>query len=73
MAREKEADEQWAEKAEKINEGKQQSLVSLLEERGLIQSIVGLVLSVQNETSTPKQGADELQGARCSGPPNDTA
>jgi tyrosyl-tRNA synthetase len=35
------AEAQWAERAKEIQKGERQSFVSLLEERGLIQSIVG--------------------------------
>jgi hypothetical protein len=39
----KEAEEEWARFAEEIKQGKRKSFVELLEERGLLHQVVGLV------------------------------
>ena len=44
-----EAEMKWQENANKIKEGQQKSMLTILEERGLVQTIVGHVLPVNYE------------------------
>jgi tyrosyl-tRNA synthetase len=44
LAKVKQAEEQWAEKAQRIHKGEEKGMLDILEERGFVHQIVGYIL-----------------------------